>query len=262
VLFISSVYRLGTGSFDRVERDLGRAVDLCLRIADPRFHGESLTVLGLAALYRNDLDRADELFRSVGDAGRRFDNQQHRVWARVGRAVVHYRRGDLASATTLLEETETILSVGGSPLEWLRLHGLRASIQLEAGDVPGAERSALRAEAFMADMSVPTSHYLLEGFAGVANVRLALFDPRMRLSTARAKRAVAALARYAALFQIGRPRAIASRAALDVLEGRTRRGRRGFLRAEAEARRLGMLHEVEHCRALAARLVAGVSSAS
>jgi hypothetical protein len=254
VLFISSVYRLGTGAFDRVEADLGRAADLSLRITDPRFHGESLTVLGLTALYRNDLDRADELFRSVGDAGRRYDNQQHRVWAAVGRSVVLYRRGRYAEAEALLGQAEELLSVGGPPLEYLRLHGLRGSIRLAAGDVAGAELSAARAETLMADMSVPTSHYLLEGFAGIANVRLALFDRRRRLSVTRAKRAVAALGRYASLFAIGRPRAFAAKAGLDLLEGRRRRGRRGFARAEEEARRLGMLHEIDHSRALAARL--------
>ena len=257
VLFLNSVYRVGAAKWARVEADLTRAAEISLQIGDSRFLGESLTVLAMAALYQGDVGRADELFADVGDSGRRFDNVQHRLWGAIGRAETHCRMGELARAGVELDQADELLGSYRHAVELVRVHGLRASLELREGDLDGAARSAARAEEHMASMTVPTAHYLLEGYAGVAEVRLAELGRALDAGRGAgaagrerrvARRAVRALRVFATLFRIGRPRADLCLGTLHWLEGRRGEAIRAWRVAGRTAESLGMRHEAARAR--------------
>lgn len=242
--FMVSVARVGRGAWSMVESELATAIERCGAMGDPRFRGDSLTVLGMSHLYRGSFEEARRLFAMAEKNGRRIDNRQHRVWAALGLAEAHMRLGEEDAAwERLAEATELLAGVEGMALELFRLHGLRAQWHLHRRELDRARDAADEAAAHGAVVSVPAAHYLLEGYAGVLEARIA---------TGAAPEAIAASRRgmrlFAALFPIGRPRAQSLAALEHELAGRPRAARRALRRARTTAEGLAMAHEVERIR--------------
>lgn len=234
-LFLTSVYRVGVGHFDRVERDLERAVSLCGKIGDSRFLGESLTVIAMTHLYRGDFARADEIFAEVGQVGRRFDNLQHRIWSALGRSEALGASNDEGARQLELART-WIASGPTASLERFRFHGLAASHHLDRGELSRAEDEARLASHEGRALVVPTAHYLLEGYAGVARTRLATWRERGDRDAAReARRALRAMRRFAFFFRIGGPRADALHGDAEAIAGRAEAAERAWRRAAERA---------------------------
>lgn len=265
-LVVVNVYRVGAAKWPEVEAGLGEACDLALRIGNQRLYGDSQTVLAMSHLYRGAADRANELFTSVSDAGRRFDNLQHQLWGHLGRAEIAFRSGDLDRADELLDHAKALVDASdGQVVERLRLEGLRAHVCLRRGELRRALDAAERAEAFMGELVVPTAHYLLEGYGGVAAARLAALEDQPSDPSARrnARRAVRGLRTFSKIFRIGRPRAAAAKAWLARLDGDRRASERLLRDAGQAAMALGMAREGEMpCNVRARGTAAGVSSGS
>lgn len=247
-LFLTSVYRVGTGQLDRVERDLVRAATISERIGDPRFFGESRTVLAMSALYRGDFARAAEGFVEVGALGRRHDNAQHRVWAALGEAEARRRRGERELESRALDAARAELA---SPivqtLERLRFEGLLADAACSRGDLDDALAHAKNAREHANALLVPTAHYLLEGHAGIARAFLHGWS-RGVVSRSEAFRAIGALETYAFIFRIGVPRALRLRGDAAWIAGHPRLARSLWGRAAIRAESLGMRWERDHAR--------------
>ena len=234
-LFVLGVYRIGLGDWARVDQDVPRAEAISERIGESRFHGESLTVKGMSLLYRGRLDEARGAFEATARAAVRSGNPQHRIWSLLGRAECALRSGDVEQGEALLDEARPrVAAAGEDPLERFRLEGLTASARLRAKDIVGATRAADAAEALFAEIPIPTVHYLLEGYGGVVEARVAAGDARA------AAAAALRLQIFAGIFPIGRPSAAQARAALARHHGLERVARRFTARARRSAAQLGM----------------------
>ncbi|MCU0671798.1 MAG: protein kinase [Myxococcota bacterium] len=246
-LFLTSVFRIGTGQFDRVERDLERAAAINERIGDPRFLGESLTVLAMSTLYRGDFARAAQRFAEVALLGKRHDNAQHRAWAALGEAEARLRLGEREAARAATELARAELeSSTAQTLERMRFEGLLAQASAR-DDVAAALDHARRARRHAAELPAPTAHYLLEGYAGPAHACLVAWS-RGGASRAEALATLGALEAYAFFFRIGVPRALRLRGDAAWIAGRPTVARVCWRRAAERAAALGM--RWEHERAL------------
>ncbi|HJL10937.1 MAG TPA: hypothetical protein RMH85_20855, partial [Polyangiaceae bacterium LLY-WYZ-15_(1-7)] len=245
--FLLCVYRIGTGDWARVDADLERALAIWEALGDPRFAGDGQTVQAMSRLYRGEHARAAALFEEVEALGRRFENVQHRAWGLLGSAEAALRSGRPDAAEKALDTAAALLGESpGQLLERFRLEGLRAQLHLARGALGAAEEAADRAEARGDELAVPTAHYLLEGYAGVVEARLAAWRAGgAREARRAARRALRRLRLFAAIFRIGAPRAWTSYAEAWELEGKRARARAARRRARARAEALGMRWEAE-----------------
>jgi class 3 adenylate cyclase/tetratricopeptide (TPR) repeat protein len=243
--FITSVYAIGTGQWEEIRGALREAAEIFDRLGDRRLLEDTRTVQAMSGLYRGDFEFAGGMFREVYAAGVRNENVQHQVWGLVGVAECKLREGRAEEAAESLGEALGLLAQNPDRAEQLRAHGLLAVARLKGGDSHGARESAVAAANLIRQFFSPTSHYLLEGYAGVAEVWLSLWEagngsPEVRRA---ARKACAALRRFARVFPIGKPRALLWTGLYEWLSGRQTKAGADWEKSVASAARLGMLFE-------------------
>jgi eukaryotic-like serine/threonine-protein kinase len=118
-------------------------------------------------------------------------------------------------------------------------------VRLREGDAESAQQAAQAATRLIARFRAPTAHYLLEGYAGVAEVYLSLWETGQGSSDTRraARQACRALRGFARVFRIGKPRARLWQGRLAQLRGRASRAQAAWRASLAAAERLGMPFE-------------------
>ena len=238
VRFLACVYRIGHARWEEVDRDLELAVALFTEHEDYRLLGDAVTVQGMASLYRGDFAAASDHFITVLTSGRRRSNVQHQVWGALGDAEAGLRLGNLERAVARVTEAQEVLKTFASPMERARALGLEASIAWAAGNSSRAVDLAGQAVQALRKLGPPTSHYLLEGYAGAAEVLIAAGRP--------AGAALGLMKHYASTFPIGEPRLAWLRARREEKRGRTGRALRWSAAGLTAAERLGM--QAEHTR--------------
>jgi eukaryotic-like serine/threonine-protein kinase len=134
--------------------------------------------------------------------------------------------------------------------EELRAQGLLAAIRWSRGEEALAQQAAQRAADLISHLPSPTAHYLLEGYAGVAEVSLALWeasnqDSAMDRGTLarQARQACAALQKFAHVFPIGQPRAWLMYGLAEWLSGRSGPAQAAWQKSLAAAEDRGMIYE-------------------
>lgn len=240
VRFLASVYRIGLGRFEEVEKDLKVALPLFEQVEDRRLLGDARTVAALAHQYQGRFERAREGFEEVLSEGRRLGNRQHQVWGLLGVGDTALRLGCPEVGHRHVLEALEVLEAFPSVADIARATGLLSRLELELGRGDEAERQADEAERRFRALGPPAAHYLFEGYASVAEVRVLGHGP--------SGRAMRLMRRYAQTFPIGE-----ARLAWLEAEGLRRRGRgdaagRKVAQGRAKARALGMWFEVERFR--------------
>jgi eukaryotic-like serine/threonine-protein kinase len=245
VRFITSVYNIGAARWEQVHEALEEAEVLLERAEDLRALGDSWSVQGLLALYRGQFEPAGAAFAKLYERGARNENVQHQVWACIGWAECQLRAGRTGEAARLLETALTLLAEHPDHAEQVRAYGLLAVVRLRQGEATAAGAAAATAARLIAQFKRPTSFYLLEGYAGVAEVYLDQWEAGDRsLPTRRAARqACSALRTFARVFPIGQPRAQLWTGRLHHLSGRPDRAQRAWRASLSAAQRLGMPFE-------------------
>ncbi|MBI3302236.1 MAG: hypothetical protein HYZ72_09220 [Deltaproteobacteria bacterium] len=249
-LFMTGLYAIGVGQWARVQETLDKAAELFQRVGDRRLLGDTRTVLGMSALYQGEFKHSVQQFADVHTAGLRNDNIQHQVWGLIGKAEAVFRLGQIDEAVSLLETVLALLAKHPDRAEELRAWGLLAVVRLRRGEYLPAQQAAEKAAHLIAQLPSPTSHYLLEGYAGVAEVHLALWEVSSQLPAIerralvqRALHTCAALRRYAGVFPIGQPRAWLWQGWAEWLAGRPARAWKAWRKSLAAAERLAMTYE-------------------
>jgi len=243
--FLTSVYAIGTGAWDEIRPALDEAASIFEGLGDRRLLGDTRTVQAMSRLYRGDFASAETTFRDVHAAGVRNENIQHQVWGLIGIAECRSRGDRWEEAADSLREALALLDQNPDRAEQLRAHGLLAVARLRKGDRDGARESATAAANLIRQFFSPTAHYLLEGYAGVAEVWLSLWEsgddsPEVRRA---ARKACAALRRFARVFPIGKPRALLWTGLYEWLSGKRSKARADWQMSLTSARRLGMRFE-------------------
>ena len=170
---------------------------------------------------------------------------QHQVWACIGWAECQLRGGRTDEAARLLETALELLVEHPDHAEQIRAYGLLAAVRLRQGQTEAAQRAASSAASLIIRFKRPTSFYLLEGYAGVAEVYLSRWENGQDSRDTRqaAQRACLALRRFARVFPIGEPRARLWSGRLLHLSGRPGRARATWRASLSAAQRLDMPFE-------------------
>jgi class 3 adenylate cyclase/tetratricopeptide (TPR) repeat protein len=245
VRFITSVYRMGAARWEEAEEALREAEGLFERLGDRRLLGDTWSVQGLLGLVRGQFEPLGAAFAKLYDHGVRTANVQHQVWACLGKAECELRAGRTGEAVRLLETALALLAEHPDRAEQVRAYGLLAAVRLRRGETAAARAAAASGARLIAQFKIATSFYLLEGYAGVAEVYLEQWEAGDRSSATRqaAQRACSALRRYARSFPVGEPRARLLSGRLLYLSGRPRRARAAWRASLSAAERLGMPFE-------------------
>jgi class 3 adenylate cyclase/tetratricopeptide (TPR) repeat protein len=243
-LFITSVYAIGTGAWDEIQTALQEAGDSFERLGDRRLLGDNRTVQAMSCLYRGDFSAA-RTFDEVQAEGMANHNVQHQVWGLIGKAECSLRKGRPAEAEELLGSALTLLTDYPDRAEQLRARGLLAVAHLRRGDRDAARRGADQTAELIRQFFAPTAHYLLEGYAGPAEVMLSLSETgdASRGTIRAARRACRSLRKFARVFPIGEPRARLLQGRYEWLSGRTGKARRSWEKSLLASTRLGMVFE-------------------
>ena len=245
VLELLSIYGVGIGRFERVTKDISRAIALNERIGDRRRLDESLAIRSWVPYLTGRFERSAALWAGTVVSAQTRADPQPQIWGLCGQVECGLPTGalPLSRALALLEEASGLLS-GTVDADEIRVHGLLAKVHMRRGDVAAA-LDAARTAARWIEGSSPTAFYSFEGRAAAAEVCLARWELTPDDAEARrlAGRLTRALSTYARAFPIGRPRALlcrGTRAWLDRLPATARRAWRASLRAAEE---LGMPYE-------------------
>jgi hypothetical protein len=204
----------------------------------------------MTSLYQGDFACSAREFAHVYAAGRRSGNSQHQVWGQIGQAESLLRLGQMDEAVGLLDAALDTLAESPDRAEELRAWGLLAAARWRQGEPGLAQSAADSAARLIASLRSPTAHYLLEGYAGVAEVYLALWEASSQQSPAESRKlarqalqACAGLRKFARVFPIGRPRARLLQGRAEWLAGRSSRAMKAWRASLAEAAGLGMRYE-------------------
>jgi class 3 adenylate cyclase/tetratricopeptide (TPR) repeat protein len=253
VLQVTSLYDLGVGDWSEVEDSLEYAADIFGHIGDQRQWEGTLSNLAGAAYHQGRFGRSGGLRAEIFGSAHQRGDEQIQTWAQNGLAESKLRLsyGDRTGEVVIAAKMALSL-LADKPEHWpetIRGHGLLAVAYLRQGHDQLARASADIAARLIAQ-SPPTTPYMLEGYAGVAESYLALWkksDDQLssgwrNLSKA-ARQVCTAFLRFAQVFPIGQPRAWLWRGLCDWLSGEPDKARTAWQKSLAAAERLAMPYE-------------------
>lgn len=250
VLNVTGLYHIGVGHWHMARLAIEQAVDMYDQLGDQSRWGASWTLLAQIAYYEGDFARSDEMFAQLAGTAQGSDDLLKQAWAQGGRGQSALRMGRLDEAGSLLETALSALDSNAELPSRISNYGLLAIARLRQGNGVAAHRAAEAAAELMQAIRVPTVYYLFEGYAGFAEVALALWEasrgqpPAQRRAQARqAEQACAALAHYTRTFPIGRPRTALCRGLALWLGGRLAPAHAAWRAGLAAAEALTMPYE-------------------
>ncbi len=243
VLQLTGMYDLGIGAWERARPNLEEAVAVNRRLGDWRRWEESSGELARLDYYLGEYDRSAGRFREFGEEAGRRGHDQACAWSFHGRSKALLRQGRLDEAADLLERSLAlpVEALGGG--DAILRGGLLAWLHARRRDWEAAERAADETSKLIR-LSPPMVSYSFEGYAGVADAYLALWEAGEGRHVRRsAWLSLASLWRMARVYPLGRPRAWLALAKARRLLGHRRRAARAYRLALRDAERLAMPFE-------------------
>lgn len=245
----TSIYYAGVGQWDKAQEFFEGAVAIADRLGNQRVKEEGLTLLGWVVYYRSQFVRSQELFTQVYDAAHRSDNTLYKARGLSGQALNALRLGQLDEVIALVQRSLDLFTEDVDRIEETRVYAVLAVVSLYQGDPQSALQAAEKAGSLIAE-SGSTSAFILEGYAGVAEVYLTLWEAnetslvaeRQDLARA-AQQACAALRQFARRFSIGQPRTWLYQGWADWLAGQPGRAKKAWEKSLSIAARLSMPYE-------------------
>ncbi|MDP3891188.1 helix-turn-helix domain-containing protein [Nocardioides sp.] len=157
--------RYASGDLAGMCESAARAIEAGRLADDVGLLDEALVLAGSAAVVTGDLDRATTLIAEVCD-GNQTANDWATVHAHIARAQLHLARGDVSSASLILDQAERSARDLGNPFTLATLLNMRATVAQAAGR-EGAALGCLVEAAELASR-VATSWTLVYTLPGLA----------------------------------------------------------------------------------------------
>lgn len=249
-LNVNGLYRIIIGDWRCARGALEQAVALAERLGDWSAWGANWILLAQVAGYQGDFAHARGMFDQLSNEAKRHDNNIMRAWALAGRGLNALRVGTLDEACSLLEETLAYLPAEVERPSRISAYGALATARLRRGEIAQAWKAAEAAAQLISNIPVPFAHRLLEGYAGIAEVYLTLWERGDAAEIANqtmirqlARQACQWLHAYARVFPIGRPRAWLWQGVYEWLDDRPSRAFKAWRRGLIMAARLHMPYE-------------------
>jgi len=236
------LYNLGVGGWEACTQVFREADEGARRLQDNRRLEECLTLWGMAEYYQGLFDSCVARSAETYTLASRSGNAQAKIWGLFGEAEILVARGRLAEGAAALTKGLELLEHVPDRLEEIRGFGLLARTRLYGGEQQAAFEAAREASNRIAKLRIPTGYYLLEGYAGAAEVYLRLWEagglPEADQKTlaGAAIRACRALRWFGLFFPIGRPHALFWQGVLEWQRGKASRAlgtwRKGLKQAD------------------------------
>ncbi len=242
---VTAIYLGGFGACRRLQPPLRTGCEIFRRYGDGRRLEESLIHLIYTHLHCGDYAACARLLEEMGTSAESRDDTQTRGWVRLLRALVALPTdGPHAAIEILGGDYET----GLDALTVTAMHATAGIARWRLGDAERARRHALAAFA-RNEQQPPKSYVMLLYIGWVAEVFLELVQhapaesPRRRSDADLARRACAALRRFARFFPVARARAALCDGRWQAIRGRRAAAKRCWWRALEAAERFELLPE-------------------
>jgi len=249
VLLATTVYTIPAGNWADSRDSLKQANLIHLRLGDWNRLGIGWSLQAHTHYFLGEFERSNSLYAQLLQLAQRSGSVQHQAWGLDGQAESLLRLGGPnheAEVIALLEKSLALMVGNPDRSEQLFANGLLAVAYLRQGQLQSASQAAENAAHLIAQ-SPPIIYSLLEGYSGVAQTCLALWETsasaplaERKLLARLAQRACRDFQGYARVFPIGRPRAALWQGLYDWLEGRPARARSSWQNSLVAARKLGM----------------------
>lgn len=245
VTLVQGVTDIGQARWSEGIPRLEYSVVASRKLSDWRTWGDSTVMLGLAYYYQGQFAQSAHWFHELATVGAQRGSFEHQAYGHNGLGMVALRRGQLAEACVRLERAGELLEQAAE-LQMAKLMNQGARAVLYDRQGRWLEAEAMASQVAHATGLLPyTFHPGIDGLLGWAEVALQLLArrPGKRLQTIAARKAIAALQRYALIYPLGRPAFWRYRARLALLRGKKAMARRAAYRSLAAARHLAMPHD-------------------
>jgi class 3 adenylate cyclase/tetratricopeptide (TPR) repeat protein len=226
VLIVTGAYEVGIGQWQSVEAAMEQAGQIYDRFEDRHQLGNSLAIRAKVAYFQGKFVRGIELWKKVYAVAEHRGDLLQQAWGLNGQAEGPLRLGDNETAVNLLEDSLRLFAQNTDRVSETGTFGMLAIARWQRGELDLAQQAAQETAHRLAQFSSPSSYYLIEGYAGVAQVYLGLWQvsrDRIAAETVRrkfyekseeleslarsARAACRALHQFARVFPIGQPSA-------------------------------------------------------
>ena len=262
VLELNALYHNGIGNWEKTRQAARQAADIAQQLGDQRRWEESVVMLAHTAAFQGQFAASAELWRDIyNSAAKRGDTQVLR-WGLSGQAESKLPLGRIDEAAGLLVRALALPVEVADYSTDISCYGLLAVARLRQGQSQAALQAADTATP-LTTQSSPTAFSAFEGYAGIAEVYLRLWEAQLatklaspfgqKLSLppdihvdelkAKSQRACRILRHFARVFPIARPRAWLWQGMYDWLVGKPRPAYRAWQKSLATAKQLAMPYE-------------------
>jgi eukaryotic-like serine/threonine-protein kinase len=241
-LYLRAFHDLGQGRFAAAEATGAQAIRLLDQVGDVQAGDIARTIVGHAVFFQGRVEEAGDRYAALFESARRRANRQHMGWALALRARSLLTLGRAGEAVPLLEEARLLLAPLADDLSIFMCEGLLASAYLATDRGRDAEQVAAALEPRLRQAVLPLAP-CVHGYVGAGAVALRCWDRAGAADAAwprTARLAARGLSRFARMFPMARPAALAMRAAVSARDGGRLRAARLYRRALQEAGALGM----------------------
>jgi tetratricopeptide (TPR) repeat protein len=249
VYLLSGVYYAGVGRWAEAQELLTQVKAISERLGDHSRWSDAVGNLGMVHYFQGHLKQSAELYDELLASAERRGDAHNQAWALRGQAYCLLPCGEFTEALNRLQTIQTIFSQNPDIVDealHIDVYGLLAMAYGRSGQPELALAAADQALNLIAKTS-PTSYLSLPGYSGVVETYLNFWENQLASGSAcsenvkaNIRQACRALASYARVFPIGRPRAYLCRGLFEWLSGRPYRARRWWSRSLSAAQRLGM----------------------
>ncbi len=211
----TGIYGNGIGQWDEAQEAFQRCIQLAHHMGDFRYWGDGVNALGLNAYLQGQFAASYDQYRQLAEAVAGTDNIEHQAWALNGKAMNLLRQGQTDEAAALLHDAHKILVHDADRAALILNHGLLAIATLRREELALARQEA-DVTAMLLHQSLPFLYALLDSYAAVAEVYLAVWQQTVQETTThhterhaaqkRAQRALGGFQRYSRTFPIGQAR--------------------------------------------------------
>ncbi len=243
-LMVASVYTIGAGQWVKSEETVNRASELFDQLGARDRWEICIELLAAVAYYRGQLNRAVEFSNLLVTSAQMRGDAAHHAWGLLDGGACLLRQGQLDQTVAMAEEALSLLKQSADLTTQIRAEGLLAFCRLLQGDVINARKGADKTAELIAAQPQPTSFNLFDGYSGMTEVYLTIWEQEPALADGDLKQRAAQGCRimnnYANIFPIGRPRALLYRGQLDWLNDQREAAHQAWQRSLAQAEHLGM----------------------
>jgi class 3 adenylate cyclase/tetratricopeptide (TPR) repeat protein len=242
VLVATSTYHGTVGNWATAEAGLLEGLEIAERLGDQRRWGELAAGTAVVLYFQGAFDRLADWEIEMDRRARNADDPQRKAHAILGKIWHLMPQGRTDLAVEELQEATRLLAGRGSRTDEIIIYGVLALAHWRRQEEEQARWAAQRAAGLIAQ-SRPTAAYMLEGYAGVAEVYLDLWMAGDLTAASPAQQALATLRRFARTFRTARPRAWLYEGLAAHHAGRERHAVAAWSRSLKAAERLAMPYE-------------------